>query len=67
MQELITTAELARVLGVSPRWIQREMRDGGLPFHRIGRMKRLVRFDREEVLAWARTHPDDDASEGGSQ
>lgn len=52
MRQILTSAELAELLGVSRRWVQREAKHGGLPCHRIGSHRKLLRFDLDEVLAW---------------
>jgi excisionase family DNA binding protein len=66
MNGLLTQRELAQALSVSPRWIQREMKDGGLPAIHMGSKGRLVRFRLADVLDWAesRSGRDSPADEG---
>lgn len=47
-EPLLTKTELARRLGISPRWIEYRMRDG-LPHLKLGW---AVRFSHSDVLAW---------------
>lgn len=44
----LTTAQLAARLGCSTDTVLRAVRDGSLPYHRIG--KRTLRFDLDEVM-----------------
>jgi excisionase family DNA binding protein len=46
--QLLTVAEVARRLRLSPKTIRRLERRGGLPSRRYGR---ALRFDRTEVMA----------------
>jgi excisionase family DNA binding protein len=48
---------IAELLGVPPSWVKESARSGAIPCHRFGK---YVRFDPDEVLAWA-----DDCAEGG--
>jgi excisionase family DNA binding protein len=46
---LLTVQDLARRLGMSPRWIHERTRLRQIPHYRLGRS---LRFDLEEVRAW---------------
>lgn len=48
---LLSAAEAAELLGVPHSWVMRECRRDRLPHVRLGR---YVRFDRDELLEWAR-------------
>lgn len=46
---LLTREEVAELLGVTPRWVQRALYRGYFPFIRVGK---LVRVRRSDVLAY---------------
>ena len=48
-QPLLSVAEVARLLGLSTKSVQRLVARGGLPCYRIGR---LVRFAPGDVFRW---------------
>lgn len=52
--DLLTTDDAAQLLRVSRRWIQYLVASGDIPCHRVGPAKRLIRFDRAELLGWAK-------------
>jgi excisionase family DNA binding protein len=45
---------VADLLGMSPRWVWQQVRDGTLPCIRFGR--RAIRFDPAEIEAWVQQH-----------
>ncbi len=47
---LWTVGDLCRFLGVSKRWVHERTRRSEIPCYRLGA---LLRFDPEEVRAWA--------------
>jgi excisionase family DNA binding protein len=49
MDQLLTAAEVAELLGVPVRWVRDAARNGLVPHVRLGR---YVRFRREAVEAW---------------
>lgn len=52
--ELLTKAEVARLLGVSPRTIDNLMRQRRISFVKL--TPKAVRFPRREILEHVRTH-----------
>lgn len=51
-RKLITTRDVATLLGLSSRSLEGyRLRGGGPPFYRLG--KRTVRYDEDEVFEWA--------------
>ena len=56
---LWTVGDLSRFLGVSKRWVHERTRRGEIPCYRFGA---ALRFDPEEVRAWAAKfhHPAED-------
>ncbi|BBX36594.1 excisionase family DNA binding domain-containing protein [Mycolicibacterium mageritense DSM 44476 = CIP 104973] len=46
--DMLTTAQAAKLLGVSQNSIRRYARDGLIPAHKVG--KRLLRFRREDLI-----------------
>jgi excisionase family DNA binding protein len=48
-QEILTLLEAAELLRVSPRGLQRLVREGAVPFAMVGG---LLRFRRTRLLAW---------------
>jgi len=48
-KKLLTTEEVAKILGVSPVTVYRYKVERGLPFIKIGN---IVRFDNEDVWKW---------------
>jgi len=58
---ILTIAEVAELLRVSTATVERFVYRSGIPYldlstHRPGRrLKRLLRFERDAVLTWART------------
>jgi excisionase family DNA binding protein len=48
---LLTAAQAAEMLGVSPAWLLAQARDREVPHHRLGR---FVRFDEDELIEWVR-------------
>lgn len=55
MAHLVSIEEVAKALHVSHRWVQEEVRIGAMPHYRVGSKKRLLRFDLDEVLSWAKS------------
>jgi excisionase family DNA binding protein len=49
MSELVTAEEAARLLGVKRQTVYLWVRQGLIPFYRVG--KRLIKFDRDELLS----------------
>jgi excisionase family DNA binding protein len=49
MSELVTAEEAARMLGVKRQTVYLWVRQGLIPFFRVG--KRLVKFDKDELLS----------------
>ena len=54
-KEFYTPAELAALLAVSRKTVDRMVRRGALPCHRFGRARRFRRRDIEAFLARCRT------------
>jgi excisionase family DNA binding protein len=57
-EPLITPGELARLLNVPISWVYERTRQAeriGFPVIRLGK---YCRFDREEILRWAKNHND---------
>lgn len=52
-EPLVAKSDVARHLGVSTRWVELRMRDGGLP-HLKDPVSRLVRYRLSDVDAWYR-------------
>ncbi len=48
---LLTTGQAARLLNVKKSWIYGQSSLGNIPMCKVGR---FLRFEREELLAWAR-------------
>lgn len=48
-EPLLRPEEIARLLAVKPNWVYDRVRDGSLPFLRIGRS---IRFTRAMIEAW---------------
>jgi excisionase family DNA binding protein len=46
---LLTAAEVAEILGVSPAWVYAQSRAGRIPTVRLGRYRR---YRREAIDAW---------------
>ncbi|WP_368573830.1 helix-turn-helix domain-containing protein [Mycolicibacterium porcinum] len=46
--DMLTTAQAAKLLGVSQDSIRRYARDGLIPAHKVG--KRLLRFRRDDLV-----------------
>lgn len=53
---LLTTREVAEILGVSRTWVLRRVASGEMPGFRIGG-DGPIRYDAEEVQTWARNIP----------
>ena len=53
-KEFYTAAELAQLLAVSKKTVDRLVAGGALPVHQIGRVRRFRRDDVEALLAGAR-------------
>ena len=51
MDRLLTAEEIAERLGMKTQWVWAQARAGLIPHVRLGR---YVRFDGEQLLAWAR-------------
>jgi excisionase family DNA binding protein len=51
--KVLTVKETADQLKVKPQWVYRMMRDGGLPFVRLGR---LIRIDEDSLATWVAEH-----------
>ena len=49
MSELVTAEEAARLLGVKRQTVYLWVRQGLIPFFRVG--KRLIKFDKDELLS----------------
>lgn len=49
MSELVTAEEAARLLGVKRQTVYLWVRQGLIPFYRVG--KRLIKFDKDELLS----------------
>jgi excisionase family DNA binding protein len=49
MCELVTAQEAARLLGVKRQTVYLWVRQGLIPFYRVG--KRLIKFDKDELLS----------------
>lgn len=49
MSELVAAEEAARLLGVKRQTVYLWVRQGLIPFYRVG--KRLIKFDKDELLA----------------
>lgn len=47
---LLTTAEIARTLGVSRRWVYLQVEQHDLPAYKLG--DRALRFDSDAVKRW---------------
>jgi excisionase family DNA binding protein len=58
-ERFIRAAQVARMLGVSTKWVYQAAREGTVPSYRFGG---VVRFRRSEILAWieARARKSDD-------
>ncbi len=54
---LVDADAIAAMLSVPRTWVLAQAREGHVPHHRLGR---YVRFDRDEVRAWA-----DSLAQGG--
>jgi excisionase family DNA binding protein len=50
---LLTASDVAERLGMTPRWVLAEAREGRLPCYRLGR---AVRFDADELASWLNDH-----------
>jgi len=62
-EELLEQDEAARLIRHSPRTLERQRWAGtGPPFLKIGRK---VLYDRQELLAWARSHRRTSTSDAG--
>jgi excisionase family DNA binding protein len=46
---VLTVKEAAELLKVQPQWVYRMVRDGGLPFLRLGRQ---IRIDEDSLEKW---------------
>lgn len=62
MSEMLTEEEAADLLSCSVSWLrtQRRTSDNPPPFHKIG--LRLIRYDRVELLKWARSFDEEGVS-----
>lgn len=50
-QDMLTTAQAAVVLGLSPRTLEQlRVKGGGVPYYALGR--RAVRYKRVDLTAW---------------
>jgi excisionase family DNA binding protein len=49
MGELVTAQEAAKLLGVKRQTLYLWVREGLVPFYRVG--KRLIKFDKDELLS----------------
>ena len=47
--KVLTVKEAADQLKVQPQWVYRMVRNGGLPFVRLGR---LIRIDQDALERW---------------
>jgi excisionase family DNA binding protein len=54
-RRLLSTAETAALLNVSPRSVRREIKSGALRVHRIGRSVRVSEEDLDRYLERKRT------------
>lgn len=55
VETLLTTKEAARIMGVSPRFLEsRRIKGDGPPYIRLS--SRCVRYDMGDVLAWKNEH-----------
>lgn len=59
MEELLTVAELAKLMKLSQSWIYGEVEAGRIPYKRLGKSSRTVRFDRAEIRKWLKSRPGD--------
>jgi len=62
---LVTVKEIARSLGMSPRWVHERTRRREIPCYRFGA---TLRFDPEEVRRWQEAFhegPDGSGRQGG--
>ncbi len=66
-REFYTAAELARLLAVSRKTVDRLVRRGALPVYRFGRARRFRRTDLETFLAASRTGTAPAADGSGSR
>ena len=65
MGNLLRADEVAKLLGVSREFIYKKAEARVIPAYRLGR---ALRFDPEELLAWARTQnaaKDENQGQGG--
>ena len=47
--KVLTVREAADLLKVKPQWVYRMVRNGGLPYVRLGR---LIRIDQDALEEW---------------
>lgn len=50
-EKLLTKGEIAEFLNVSVKTIDKKVHLNEIPYYKVGR---LVRFDKSEILAWAK-------------
>ena len=50
---MITVKEAAELLKVKPQWVYALLREGGLPFIRLGRQ---IRIDEDSLETWLVEH-----------
>lgn len=60
MKQLLSKADVAKMLGCCTRSVDYLRAKSGLPFHNIGR---LVRFDEQEVRSWAGLTPNTNSND----
>ncbi len=58
---LLTIEEAAEILRVRVSWLYERTRTNGIPHLKLGK---YLRFDQEELLAWARQFRRDGRSQG---
>jgi excisionase family DNA binding protein len=58
---LITPEAAANILGIKRQTLYLWAREGRVPYYRLG--KRLIKFDREELLEWFRVERSSDCHE----
>ena len=61
MVQIVTVSQIAKELSVSSKLIYRQVERGDIPHFRVGA---AIRFDVEEVLAWA--HRDELSAQAGA-
>jgi excisionase family DNA binding protein len=66
IEQLLTKAQVAEILGVKESWLNTEIQAGRIPYRRLG-SKKFVRFTRTDVERYIDSKSAEPSSSRGSE